>query len=327
MKTRKLGRDGPSVSAVGLGCMVFSGDYGPADEPESIATMRRALEIGVDFLDTADIYGRGGNEELVGKALAGRRDECFLATKFGNVVAPDGSQTVNGHPDYVPQACDASLRRLGVDVIDLWYLHRADPNVDIVETVGAMGELVRAGKVRYLGLSEVSARSIRRAHAEHPIAALQSEYSLFTRDHETTTIPVCEELGIAFVPFSPLGRAMLADVVTGRESLVEGDKRHDFPRFDAANLAHNRALLEPLREVAAEAGCTVPQVALAWLLSRGEHVIPIPGTRRIAHLESNAAAAELELGADALARLDEAFTPGKAAGERMNPKRLARIGR
>jgi aryl-alcohol dehydrogenase-like predicted oxidoreductase len=327
MKTRQLGHKGPSISAVGLGCMVMSGDYGPAAETDSIATMHRALEIGVNFLDTADIYGLGGNEMLVGKALKGHRDACVLATKFGNEVRADGSRGVNGRPEYVPQACDASLKRLGVDVIDLDYLHRADPQVDIVETVGAMADLVRAGKVRYLGLSEVSAQSLRRAHAVHPIAALQSEYSLFSRDHELTTVPVCAELGITFVPYAPLGRALLADAVTGHDSLVEGDKRHDFPRFNPENINRNVDLLAPLREAAANAGCSVPQAALAWLLSRGDNIVPIPGTRRIAHLESNAAATDVELDAKDLQGLDAAFAPGTAAGERMNPGRLARAGR
>jgi aryl-alcohol dehydrogenase-like predicted oxidoreductase len=326
MKTRVLGQDGPRISAVGLGCMVMSGDYGPATEADSIATMRRALEIGVNFFDTADIYGLGGNEKLVGKALKGHRDACILATKFGNVVNADGSRGLNGRPDYVPRACEASLTRLELDVIDLYYLHRPDPEVDIVETVGAMADLVRAGKVRYLGLSEVSAQSLRSAHAVHPIAALQSEYSLFSRDHEATTIPVCTELGITFVPYAPLGRAFLADAVTGRDSLVEGDKRLNFPRFDPENLHHNRELLAPLRDAAANAGCSVPQAALAWLLSRGNNMVPIPGTRRIAHLESNAAAADVELNPQDLQRLETAFAPGAAAGERMNPARMARAG-
>jgi aryl-alcohol dehydrogenase-like predicted oxidoreductase len=307
--------------------MVMSGDYGPAAQADSIATMHRALEIGVDFFDTADIYGLGGNEQLVGKAIAGRRDACLLATKFGNVVNADGTRGLNGRPDYVAVACEASLRRLAVDVIDLYYLHRPDPDVDIVDTVGAMADLVRAGKVRYLGLSEVSAESLRRAHAEHPIAALQSEYSLFSRDHETTTIPLCAELGITFVAYAPLGRSLLADVVTSREVFGEGDKRFDFPRFNVENLDHNRDLLAPLRDVAANAGCHVAQVALAWLLSRGDNIVPIPGTRRIAHLESNAAAADLELDPQDLMRLEAAFPPGVASGERMNPNRMARAGR
>lgn len=302
MKTRQLGRDGPAISALGLGCMVMSGDYGPAQEADSIATMHHALEIGVNFFDTADIYALGGNETLVGKALKGRAD-------------------------YVPQACDASLKRLGVDVIDLYYLHRPDAEVDIVDTVGAMAELVHAGKVRYLGLSEVSAQSLRRAHAVHPIAALQSEYSLFSRDHEGTTIPLCAELGITFVPYAPLGRALLADVVGAHDSLADDDKRRDFPRFSSHNIDHNLDLLAPLRAAAVNAKCTVPQAALAWLLSRGDNVVPIPGTRRIAHLQSNAAAADVELGALDLQGLDSAFAPGAAAGERANPQRLKRSGR
>lgn len=327
MKTRKLGQDGPQISAVGLGCMVMAGDYGPAAEAESIATMHRALEIGVNFLDTADIYGVGSNEELVGKALKGRRDTCILATKFGNVVNADGARGLNGKPGYVPQACDASLRRLDVEHIDLYYLHRPDSEVDIADTVGAMARLVEQGKVRYLGLSEVSADSLHRAHAVHPIAALQSEYSLFTRDHEQTTVPVCAELGITFVPYAPLGRALLADVVTGRENLVEGDKRVQFPRFNEGNLERNREKMAPLREVADSAGCSVPQAALAWLLSRGDNIVPIPGTRRIRHLEANAAAADISISDADLERLNHAFAPGTAAGLRMNESRIARAGR
>ncbi len=307
--------------------MVMSGDYGPVNEADSVATLRRALEIGVNFLDTADIYGLGGNEKVVGKALRGRRDACVLATKFGITVRPDGSRGLNGRPDYVAQACETSLTRLGIDVIDLYYLHRPDPDVEIVETVGAMADLVRAGKVRYLGLSEVSAKSLRSAHAVHPIAALQSEYSLFSRDHEATTLPVCAELGVTFVPYAPLGRALLADTVTGRDSLVDRDKRLDFPRFNPENLEHNRGLLAPLRKAAVNAGCSMPQAALAWLLSRGNNIVPIPGTRRIAHLESNAAAADVELDPQDLEVLETAFAPGVAAGERMNPKRMANAGR
>lgn len=328
MKMRTLGRNGPKISAVGLGCMVMSGDYGPAAEADSIATIRHALDIGVNFLDTADVYGNNDNERIVGKALQGRRGEAVLATKFGNVVKTDGSRgSVNGRPDYVPVACDASLKRLGVDVIDLYYLHRADPDVPIDDTVGAIAKLVAAGKVRHIGLSEVSAATLRKAHAIHPIAALQSEYSLFTRDHEAEVIPTCKELGITFVPYAPLGRAMLADVVTGRDKLVEGDKRHQFPRFNEGNLERNRDLMTPLRQAAERAGCTVAQAALAWLLTRGDNIVPIPGTRRIAHLDANAAATEIRLDPADLARLETAFAPGKAAGERMNPTRVARAGR
>ncbi len=327
MKTRILGRNGPKISAIGLGCMVMSGDYGPAAEAESIATIHRALDIGVNFLDTADVYGEGGNERIVGKALCGRRDQAVLATKFGNIVKADGSRGLNGRPDYVPQACDASLKRLGVEAIDLYYLHRPDPNVPIEETYGAMARLVAQGKVRHLGLSEVAAESLRKCHAIHPVAALQSEYSLFTRDHEAGPIPTCKELGITFVPYAPLGRALLADAVSGRDNLVDGDKRHQFPRFNAGNLERNRVLMEPLRQAAERAGCTVSQVALAWLLSRGDSIVPIPGTRRQSHLESNAAAADVRLSPADLVHLDKAFAPGTAAGERMDTSRLARAGR
>ncbi len=327
MKTRILGRNGPKISAVGLGCMVMSGDYGPAAEADSIATIHRALDIGVNFLDTADFYGLGGNEILVGKALRGRRAEAVLATKFGNVSNPDGSRGLNGQPDYVPRACDASLKRLGVDVIDLLYLHRPDPQVPIEETYGAMAQLVTQGKVRHLGLSEVAVDSLRKCHAIHPVAALQSEYSLFTRDHEAGPIPACKELGITFVPYAPLGRSLLADAVTSRDNLVKGDKRHQFPRFNEGNLERNRQLLEPLRQAAERAGCTVPQAALAWLLSRGDNIVPIPGTRRQSHLESNAAAADVRLDPADLSHLDKVFAPGTAAGERMDTSRLARAGR
>ena len=327
MKTRRLGQNGPHISAVGLGCMVMAGDYGPAAEADSIATIHRAQDIGITLLDTADFYGRGSNEILIGKALQGRRDRSFLATKFGNIIKADGKQGVNGKPEYVPEACDASLTRLGIDHIDLYYLHRPDPELDIVETVGAMAKLVEQGKVRYLGLSEVSAESLRRAHAIHPIAALQSEYSLFTRDHEKTTIPVCAELGITFVPYAPLGRSLLADVVTGRDELVEGDKRHQFPRFSEENLDRNMELLAPLRDIAKAASCSVPQVALAWLLSRGENIVPIPGTRHIPHLEANAAATDLVFSQAHMDQLDRAFAPGAAAGPRMSADRIARAGR
>lgn len=327
MKTRRIGHSDMTVGAVGLGCMVMAGDYGSVEESDAIATMHRALDLGITLFDTADVYGNGSNEELVGKGLKGHRDRCVLATKFGSVHTPDGGRGNNGKPDYVPQACDASLKRLGVDVIDLYYLHRPDAEVEIEDTVRAMAKLVEAGKVRAIGLSEVSAATLRRAQAVHPISALQSEYSLFTRDHEAEVIPTCKELGITFVPYAPLGRAMLADVVTGAESLVEGDKRLNFPRFNADNLERNRQVLEPLREVARRNGCSAAQAALAWVLSRGENFVPIPGTRRSRHVEENAAAADIDLNADDLALLDTAFKPGAAAGERMNPMRLARAGR
>jgi aryl-alcohol dehydrogenase-like predicted oxidoreductase len=324
---RVLGRNGPRVSAIGLGCMAMAGDYGPATQAESVDTIRRALDIGVNFLDTSDVYGNNDNERVVGQALKGRRGDAVLATKFGIVVNPDGTRGNDGRPEYVSVACDASLKRLGVDVIDLYYLHRIDPKVPVEESVGAMARLVEAGKVRQLGLSEVSAASLRKAHAVHPIAAVQSEYSLFSRDYEAEVIPACKELGVTFVPFAPLGRAMLADAVADRNMLTEGDKRRAYPRFEAANLERNRELMAPLRRVAERAGCTAAQVALAWLLSRGDNIVPIPGTRRKAHLEANAAAADVVFEEADLRMLDEAFAPGAAAGGRVSPSRAAQIAR
>jgi len=316
VERRRLGTQGLEVSALGLGCMGMSEFYGPSDEAEAVATIRRALELGIDFLDTADMYGRGANEELVGRAIRGRRDAVVLATKFGNVRHDDGSREVRGDPDYVRQACDASLRRLGVDHVDLYYQHRVDRRVPIEETVGAMAELVTAGKVRYLGLSEASPQTIRRAHAVHPISALQSEYSLWTRDPESGPLPTCRELGIGFVAYSPLGRGFLSGRIRSAADLAGDDFRRHNPRFQDPNLRRNLALVQTLEELAGARGCTPAQLALAWVLSRGPDVVPIPGTKRRRYLEENAAAAELELTAAELERLDEAFPPGAAAGER-----------
>ena len=316
MERRRLGTQRLEVSALGLGCMGMSEFYGPSDEAEAVATIRRALELGIDFLDTADMYGRGANEELVGRAIRGRRDAVVLATKFGNVRHDDGSREVRGDPDYVRQACDASLRRLGVDHVDLYYQHRVDRRVPIEETVGAMAELVTAGKVRYLGLSEASPQTIRRAHAVHPISALQSEYSLWTRDPESGPLPTCRELGIGFVAYSPLGRGFLSGRIRSAADLAGDDFRRHNPRFQDPNLRRNLALVQTLEELAGARGCTAAQLALAWVLSRGPDVVPIPGTKRRRYLEENAAAAELELTAAELERLDEAFPPGAAAGER-----------
>jgi aryl-alcohol dehydrogenase-like predicted oxidoreductase len=313
MTTRTLGRDGLTVSALGLGCMGMSQSYGPADRSESIATIHRALDLGITFLDTSDYYGRGHNEELVGEAIAGRRDEVQLATKF-SLVDVDGERRVDGRPEYVRAAAEASLRRLRVDVIDLYYQHRVDPTVPIEDTVGAMAELVREGKVRYLGLSEASAATIRRAVAVHPIAALQSEWSLWTRDLEQEVLGVARECGVGIVPFSPLGRGFLTGAIRTPDDFGEDDFRRGLPRFQGAAFEENLRLVDEVRALAAEKGVTPGRLALAWVLAQGEDVVPIPGTKRRAYLEDNAGAREVELTAEDLARLD-AIAPS-AVGSR-----------
>jgi aryl-alcohol dehydrogenase-like predicted oxidoreductase len=324
MRRRVLGRSGVEVSAIGLGCWGMSGSYGPADEAESVATLHHALDLGVDFIDTADSYGDGHNESLIGRTLKGRRHEFVLASKTGWVkrAGAEGKETVgvDGRPEHINSACEASLSRLKTDVIDLYYLHRVDPDVPIEESVCAMVELVAAGKVRFLGLSEVSEATLRRAHAVHPITALQSEYSLWTREPEATVMPVCEELGIALVPFSPLGRGFLTGALTSKEAIAPGDWRANNPRFTEENLARNVALLRPLEEIAQAHGASPAQVSLAWVLSRGEQVIPIPGMKRRVHLDENVAAVDIELTPQELARLDATFPPGAAAGERYTPE-------
>jgi len=315
MERRELGQ-GLEVSAQGLGCMGMSAWYGPTDDQESIATIHRALELGIDFLDTADVYGQGDNEELVGRAIAGRRDEVVLATKFGNRWFDDGTRTIDGSPQYVREAIEASLRRLNVEHVDLYYQHRVDANTPIEETVGAMAELVKAGKVRHLGLSEAGPETIRRAHAVHPITALQSEWSLWTRDPEEAVLPTVRELGIGFVAYSPLGRGFLAGRFSSPEELSDDDFRRHHPRMQSENFERNRALAEHVRELAEEKGCTPAQLALAWVLSRGDDVVPIPGTKRRTYLEQNAAASYITLSDDELDRLDQAFPPGAAAGPR-----------
>jgi aryl-alcohol dehydrogenase-like predicted oxidoreductase len=314
---RRLGRAGPEVSALGLGCMGMSDFYGPADDAQSLKVLHHALDIGIDFLDTADMYGVGANERLLAKLLADRRDEVFVATKFGHVRAPDGAVLrVDGSPTYVHEACDASLKRLGVDHIDLYYQHRVDKTVPIEETVGAMAELVKAGKVRHLGLSEASAATIRRAHAVHPIAAVQTEYSLWTRDVEAEILPTCRQLGIALVPYSPLGRGFLTGAIRSAEQLSPNDRRRIHPRFQGENMDHNLALADELTALAKGWGRTAAQLALAWLLGRGEDIVPIPGTRSIARLDENAAAASLQLSAEQRDRIETLLAMHAVAGTR-----------
>jgi aryl-alcohol dehydrogenase-like predicted oxidoreductase len=318
MEHRDLGNQGLTVSAQGLGCMGMSEFYGSADEGEAIATIHRALELGITLLDTADVYGPFTNERLVGEAIADRRDEVVLATKFGIVRDPEdpSARGVNGRPEYVYQACDASLRRLAVDHIDLYYQHRVDPDVPIEETVGAMAELVDAGKVRFLGLSEAAASTIRRAHAVHPISALQSEYSLWSRDVEEEVLPAIRELGIGLVPYSPLGRGFLTGRIEAADDLEPGDFRRNNPRFQGENLSRNLELVNRVKEIARDKDCTPGQLALAWVMAQGDDVVPIPGTKRRTYLEQNVAAVELELDASDLERLDEAAPVGAAAGDR-----------
>jgi aryl-alcohol dehydrogenase-like predicted oxidoreductase len=316
MRKRTLGQ-GLEVSAIGLGCMGMSEFYGTADEGDATATIHRALELGVTLLDTADMYGPFTNERLVGRAIAGRREQVVLATKFGNVRGEHGERLgIRGDAGYVRQACDASLERLGVDHIDLYYQHRVDKSVPIEETVGAMAELVAAGKVRHLGLSEASAETIRRAHAVHPITALQSEYSLWTRDPEGRVLPTVRELGIGFVAYSPLGRGFLSGRFTSPDDFPEGDFRSSHPRFQGENFARNLELVDRVREIAEEKGVTPGQLALAWVLHRGDDVVPIPGTTAVRHLEENTAALAIELTDDDLERIDDVAPPGVAAGDR-----------
>ena len=324
MKKRKLGV--LEVPAVGLGCMGMSVAYGVMDDKLSIAAIHRAIELGAAFLDTSDSYGRGANEELLARAIEGRRSDVIVATKFGNIRLPDGSRTVNGKPDYVISACEASLARLKTDVIDLLYQHRVDPATPIEDTVGAMARLVEQGKVRALGLSEAGPDTIRRANATHPITALQSEYSLWTRDVEAEILPLCRELGIGYVPFAPLGRGFLTATILTPDDLVEGDRRRAHPRFTPENMEKNVALLSVLEGVAAANGATEAQVALAWLLAQGDDIVPIPGSKRTEHLEENLSALDVTLSGQDLSTLNDTFRPGAVAGPRYTEEQMAGVG-
>jgi aryl-alcohol dehydrogenase-like predicted oxidoreductase len=327
MRQRRLGMAGPLVSAVGLGCSGMSSDYGVPDDVESTATIHRARELGITLFDTSDAYGAGRNEALLGRALRERREGAFVCTKFGNIRGPNGERGgTNSHPDYVPVACEASLRRLGTDVIDLYYQHRVDPKVPIEDTVGAMARLVEQGKVRYLGLCEAGLETIRRAHATHPIVAVQMEYSLWTRDAEPHLLPLLRDLGIALVAYSPLGRGFLTGTIRSRGDLVPGDRRHAHPRFQEGNFERNRDLLVALAAIAEAKGCTLAEVALAWLLSRGDDVVPIPGTKHRGYLEQNARSVDLVLDEPELRALDDAFPPGAAAGLRYPEPQLEALG-
>jgi len=328
MDERALGSQGLRVSRIGLGCMGMSDFYGPRDDQESAATIHRALDLGVTLLDTADMYGVGRNEELVGRVVRERREWVVVATKFGNVRGEDGSfKGINGRPDYVRQACDASLRRTGLDVIDLYYQHRVDPQVPIEDTVGAMSELVQAGKVRYLGLSEAAPETIRRAHAVHPISALQTEYSLWSRDPEDELLPTVRELGIGFVPYSPLGRGFLTGQITNPDDFAPDDARRQHPRFQGEAFQKNLDLVAEIKEIAEHKGCTPAQLALAWVLAQGEDIVPIPGTKRRRYLEENVGSLDVVLSDEDLARLDQALPAGAAVGTRYAAPQMQALNR
>ena len=328
MRKRKLGKGGPEVSAVGLGCMGMSISYGEPDDAESIATIHRAIELGVNLLVTSDAYGNGVNEELVAKAIKGKRDKVLLATKFGNLALAGGGPAglTGGHPDYVPQACEKSLKRLGVDVIDIYGLHRMDKTVPIEDTVGAMKRLVERGKVRWLQLSEAGAQTIRRGHKVHPITAVETEYSLWSRDVEKDILPACRELGIGFKAYAPLGRGFLTATMKTLDALLPKDRRREHPRFSADNIGKNAALLAPIERIAAAKKCTPAQVAIAWLLAQGDDIVPIPGTKRRAYLEQNCAAVDIRLTAEDISTLSNAFSLNVTAGTRYPEKQLGGLG-
>jgi aryl-alcohol dehydrogenase-like predicted oxidoreductase len=328
MRLRSLGKSGLKVSAIGLGCAGMSGNYGLPDDQESTATIRRAIELGINLFDTSDAYGNGHNEEVLGRAIKEARNSLILCSKFGNIRDDKGQPTgIDGRPEYVPVACEASLKRLGVDVIDLYYLHRVDPKTPIEDTVGAMARLVEQGKIRYIGLSEAGAQTLRSAHAVYPITALQTEYSLWMRDAEAEWLPTCRELGITYVAYAPLGRGFLSGKVRGSDSLIPGDRRRDHPRFQGENLIRNLELLKPLDEIAATSACTPAQLALAWVLAQGEDIVPIPGTKRRVFLEENVRAVDIKLDAADLAKLNLAFVPGGTAGERYPAKQMGNMAR
>jgi aryl-alcohol dehydrogenase-like predicted oxidoreductase len=328
IEKRRLGKDGPEVSAIGLGCMGMSEFYGSGDEQESIATIHHALDRGVCFLDTADMYGPFKNEELVGRAIDGRRDEVFLATKFGNVRGENGEFLgVRGDPDYVRSACEASLKRLNIDTIDLYYQHRVDPNVPIEDTVGEMARLKDEGKIRYLGLSEAAPPTIRKAHSTHKITAVQTELSLWSRDAEEEVLPTVRELGIGYVAYSPLGRGFLTGQITSPTDFPEDDFRRFHPRFTGENFDRNIALVHEVEEMAKSKGCTAAQLALAWVLAQGDDIVPIPGTKRRKYLDENIAALDIKLSDEDLKRLDEILPPGAAAGERYHARGMETVNR
>ena len=325
---RRLGKDGPEVSAIGLGCMGMSDFYGPHDDEQSIATIHHALDNGVTFLDTADMYGPFTNEELVGRAIKGRRDQVFLATKFANVRGAGGEFLgIRGDPEYVRSACEASLKRLGVETIDLYYQHRVDPNVPIEDTVGEMARLKEEGKIRYLGLSEAAPQTIRRAHKTHPITAVQTELSLWSRDAEAEVLPTVRELGIGYVAYSPLGRGFLTGQIKSPDDFADDDFRKNHPRFQGKNFENNIQLVREVERLAEEKGCTTAQLALAWVLAQGEDIVPIPGTRRIKYLDENIGALNVKLTADDLRRLDQILPPGAAAGPRYPERGMASVNR